>query len=174
MAVAVVVHETAAGAEPWLIVQKPGGLGHIGKSSVAVIAIKSVLPETGAKDVVEPVIIVVADADSTGPSDGMQASFFGDVRECPVPVVFVKPIRRALGNASETRAAQDKQVHPAIVVVIHERTAASGGLHDVLFEFHVPIDDRPAEARGHGYVDEMCVEGTAGSRGPRQGLGGVR
>ena len=32
----------------------------------------------------------------------------------------------------------------------------------------------PDEPMRHGYVDEVCVEGTAGSRGPRQGLGGVR
>ena len=108
MSVAVVIHEGAAGAPPGLIVPKPRILGHIGESSIAVIAIKRVLPEITAKDIVKAVIVVVSDADSTGPSELTQPCFFFDIGKCPVAVVFVQPICGAVGSPSEPSARQHK------------------------------------------------------------------
>jgi hypothetical protein len=54
------MHEGAARAKPLLIAPKPGGFRHIGESSVSVIAVKHVLPEIGAKDVVKTIIVVVS------------------------------------------------------------------------------------------------------------------
>src|ERR1700730_5548401 len=173
MSVAVVIHKRATGAPPGLIVPKPRILGHIGESSVAVVAIKCVLPEIATKDIVKAVVVVVSYADSTSPSDRMQPCFFCDIRKCKVSVVFVQPICGAAGSASEPSARQHKQIRPPIIVVVNEGATASGGLHDVLFDFCVAVDHRRAQARGSRDVHEMGVEGTPGSFGPRQGLGRV-
>src|SRR6266481_5448663 len=108
MSVAVEIHESAAGSPSWLITPKPGRLGHIGESSVAVIAIKRVLPEIAAKNIVKAIIVVVPDADSTGPSERTQPCFFRNIGKCPVAVVFVQPICGAVGSASEPSARQHK------------------------------------------------------------------
>src|SRR6267143_85174 len=145
----------------------------IDESSVAVIAIKRVLPKTGAKDIVKAVVVVVCNTDSTGPSKRTQACFYRNIGKCPVPVIHVQSIGRAFGSATQARAAQNKQIHPPIIVVINEGAAASGGLHDVLFDFCVAVDYRRAQARRSSDVHEMGVEGTPGSFGPRQGLGSM-
>src|SRR6266446_5053708 len=173
MSVAVEIHESAAGSPSWLITPKPGRLGHIGESSVAVIAIKRVLPEIAAKNIVKAIIVVVSDADSTGPSKRTQPCFFCDIGKCPVPVILVQSIGRAFGSATQARAAQKKQIHPPIIVVINEGAAASGGLHDVFFDFCVAVDHRRMQARASSDVHEMGVEGASGSCGFWQGFGGV-
>src|ERR1700688_803816 len=173
MAVAVVIHKRAAGAKPWLIAKKAGGFGEIGKSAITVVAVKRVLSKVGAKNILEAVVVVVADANSTSPPYGVQAGFFGDVGKCTVAVIFVKPIGGALGCASEAGAGENEQIHPAVIIVINEGAAASGGFDDVLFEFEVAVNYRSAESRGGGDVHEAGVEGTARSCGPWQGLGGV-
>ena len=131
MSITVVIQESASGSPPWLIAPKPGGFRHIGESSVAVIAIKGVLTEIAAEDIVKPIVVVVPDANSTGPTKRAQPCFFCDVGKCPVTVILIQPIRRAFRSASKARAAQNKQIHPAIIIVIDESAAASGGLHDV-------------------------------------------
>src|SRR5215469_12014311 len=173
VSIAVVVHEAAAGAKPWLVVRESGGFGHVGESSVAVVSIESVLPEIGAKDVVKAVVVVVAYTNPAGPADRVQAGFLGDIRERPVAVVLVQPIRRAFGSASQARAAENKQIHPPVIVIINERAAASGGFHDVLFDLFIAIAHRRVQSGGSGYIHEVSVERAPGQRGSRQGLGGM-
>src|ERR1700674_1918773 len=105
ISIAVIIHEGAARAKPLLIAPKPGGFCYIGESSVSVIAVKHVLPEIGAKDVVKAIVVVISDADSAGPSERPQLCFFRDTRKGPIPIVLIQPIRRALRSASETCAA---------------------------------------------------------------------
>src|SRR5215469_18340697 len=140
MAVAVVVHEAAAGSKSCLIVPKAGRLGHIGERSVAVIAVQGVLSKIGAKYVVKAVVVIVSDRDSTCPSEPVQTRFLCDIRECPVPVILIQPVRCALGSASKTRAGENKQIHPPIIVIVDEGAPASGRLHDVLFALLIAID----------------------------------
>src|SRR6266567_4595301 len=101
MTIAVVVHERAACSKPRLIAPQPGGLGHIGEGSVAVVAIKSVLAEVGAEDIVKAIVVVVPDADSTSPSERAQTCFLRNIRKRSVAVVFVQAIRRAFWRACE-------------------------------------------------------------------------
>ena len=105
MSIAVVIQEGAAGSKPLLIAPQPGRLGNIGESSVAVVAVKHVLPEIGAKDIVKAIVVVVSDADSAGPPEQAQPCLFSDIRKCPIPVILIQPIRRAHRGASEARAA---------------------------------------------------------------------
>src|SRR4029077_7565998 len=76
ISVPVVIDKGATGSKPLLIAPQPGGFRHIGESSVAVVAVKRVLPESGAKDVIQAVVVVVPNADSTGPSERAQPCFF--------------------------------------------------------------------------------------------------
>src|SRR5207253_2474454 len=110
------------------------------RCSVAVIAVQRVLSKIGAKYVVKAVVVIVSDRDSTCPSEPVQTRFLRDIRECPVPVVLVQPIRRAVGGACEARAGENKQIHPPIIVIVNEGAPASGGLHDVLFALFIAID----------------------------------
>src|SRR5205807_9941589 len=56
VSVTVVVHQGAAGAKPLFIVPKARRLGHMGESSVAVIAVQRVLSKIGAKYFVKAVV----------------------------------------------------------------------------------------------------------------------
>src|SRR5215472_11648301 len=104
MPIAVVINERAAGAKPWLLVPQPGRLGYVRKSAV---------------------VVVVSDANSRSPPERMQTCFLGNICKCPVTIVFVQPVRGAFRGASEPRAAQHKQIHPSVVVVINEGATAS-------------------------------------------------
>src|SRR5947199_2875082 len=75
VSVTVVVHEGAAGPKPLLIVRKASRLGHIGQSSVAVIAAQRVLSNLGAQYVVKAVVVIVSAPDSTCPSEPMPTRF---------------------------------------------------------------------------------------------------
>src|ERR1700686_2430137 len=79
MSVAIVIYEAAAGPKPVLIAQQSRRLRHIGESSIPVVAVQNVLPERGAKDILEAIVVVVSDADSTGPSERMQPCLFCDI-----------------------------------------------------------------------------------------------
>ncbi len=68
VAVAVVIEESASRAPAVCRLRQTGGLGHVRESAVAVIAIEDVLSPVGDEQIVEAVIVVVADADAAGPS----------------------------------------------------------------------------------------------------------
>src|SRR5580692_1843411 len=127
MPVAVVIEKTASSAPPRLFVQKPGGLRYVRKRAVAIVAVKDVLSEVGAKNIFKPVVIVVPDANARSPADGTQARLFCNVRERPITIVLVQSVRGLGRSAFEPGATQQKNIHPSIVVIINERAAASGG-----------------------------------------------
>src|SRR6202034_1959030 len=173
MSVAVVIYEAAAGPKPMLSAQQSGRPRDIGESSIPVVAVQNVLPERGAKDIVEAIVVVVPDADSTSPSERAQSCFFRNICKRSVAVVFVQPIRGAPGSAFQPSARQHKQVHPPIIIVINEGAAASSGLYDVLFDFWVTIDHWIVQNRDSSDVHKMGVEGTSGCCGSGQRPGGV-
>src|ERR1700727_3029551 len=89
VAIPIVVKETASRSPSRLIVQQPGGFRDVGKRSISIIAIKTVLPEAGAEDILKPVVVVVPDADTGGPAYGTQAGLLGHIRKSTVPIVLV-------------------------------------------------------------------------------------
>ena len=66
--------------------------GYIGERAVAVIAIQNVLAPVGDEEILEAVIVIVADGDRRRPAGTKQPRFFGDIRECAVAIVFVEPV----------------------------------------------------------------------------------
>ena len=117
---------------------KPGLPGHIGKCAIAIVAVEPVLSEVGAEDVVEAVVVVVGDANSIGPACRLQAGLFGDVRESAVTVIFVQAVRRFGRIAVQARSRKQKNIHPAIIVVINEGASATIGLQDVFLRSTPP------------------------------------
>src|SRR5712692_6601268 len=88
----VVVKETASRSPAWLIVPKAGTLGHVGKRSIAVVSIKTVLPEVSTENILESVVVVVTDANAGRPARCLQTGFFRDIDEGAVAIVLVKAI----------------------------------------------------------------------------------
>src|ERR1039458_3103634 len=62
--VAVDVDEGASRAPPRALVQQARLLGHIRKRAVAVVAVKNIPRPAGDKDILEAIVVVVADRDA--------------------------------------------------------------------------------------------------------------
>ena len=132
--VAVVIHKSAAGVPPLAIAGDAGLLAHVRECSVAVVVIQHVLPKVRHKQIVEAVIVVVADANSLSPARMRQPSFGRHVGKRPVPVVFEKMIRGFLsrGETFQPRPIHEENIEPAVVVVIIESDAAPRGFEKIL------------------------------------------
>src|SRR5215469_7631397 len=92
MPIAIVIKEAATGSPSWLIIPKPGGLGDIPKGPVAVVAVQTVLPKIGTKNVLESIVVVIADADPRRPSYVPQSGLFRDVGKRAITIVLVESI----------------------------------------------------------------------------------
>src|SRR5439155_8595542 len=89
-AVAIVVDESAAGVPALAGAGDAGFFADVGKGAVAVVVVEDVFPEVRDEEIVEAVVIVIADADALSPAGMKQASFGGDVGESAVAIVFEK------------------------------------------------------------------------------------
>ena len=95
----------------------------------------------GGVEIVEAVVVRVAVAQVERPSAGFHANFFGDIRECPVPVVMkyrdasavirrLKALREKsrrfrIEDINGLKVRPDEQVHVTIAVVV-ERHRGNG------------------------------------------------
>ncbi len=158
-AVAVVIDEGAAGAPTISGMKKSGLLRDIGEGAVAIVVIEDVLAPVGQKQIVEAVVIVVADGNGGGPSVASEAGFFGDVDKGTVAIVFVEAVGGSRRRAFQTGAAEKKNVEPAIVVVVDKRAATADRFDDVGFFRFAAVDDGRVEAGLRRDVDKMSTEG---------------
>ena len=94
------------------------------------------------EEILEPVVVVVADADADGPTGILQAGFFGDVGERAIAIIFVEAIAGALAEFLQPAPAEDKDVHPAIVVVIEKSAAAAHDLRNISCARAVAVEHR--------------------------------
>src|SRR5882762_5486988 len=98
--ITVVVKETASRSPAWRlvprvvprVVPKTGAPGTVGKRSIPVVAIETVLPEVSAEDILESVVVGIPDANPGSPPGRLQASLLRDIREGSVAVVLVEAI----------------------------------------------------------------------------------
>src|SRR6266568_2454106 len=95
MAISVVV-EKCAPSPPTrrTLFPETGLFRNVSKCAIAIVAIQTILPEAGAEDVVEAVIVIVGDANAVRPTRHPQARFICDIGESAVAVVLVEAIRR--------------------------------------------------------------------------------
>ena len=133
MAIAVVVHEGAAGSPARLLAGDTSFFANVGEGAVAIVVIQNILTVVGDEEVIEAVVVVIADADALSPTGTAETGFVGDVGEGAVTIVLEEVRARflAFGEAFQTRAVYDKDVEPAVVVVIVEGNSAAGRLEQI-------------------------------------------
>src|SRR6202042_24401 len=90
VAIPVVVEETASCSPAGLLVPKTGSLSHVGKRSIPVVTIETILPKIRAEDVFESVVVVVAEAAPGGPPHCLQPRRFRHIGKSAVAAVLVK------------------------------------------------------------------------------------
>ncbi len=106
MAVAVVIQESAAGTPARLVVREAGGFGDVRESAVTVVSEENILSEVSAKNIVEAVVVVIRDANTIGPANGMQSGLLGHVGKCSVTIVLVEAVRGAGRRALQASAGE--------------------------------------------------------------------
>ncbi len=116
----------------------PACFGHVGKRAIAVVVVQAVLPQVRDEEVIEAIVVVVADAHAVCPAGRLQPGLLGDIGEGAVAIVLVQPVRRLRRIAVQSCARQQKDIHPAIVVVIDECAAAAVGFENVLLRIRLP------------------------------------
>src|SRR5208282_3866362 len=132
MAVAIVVHEGAARAPARIGVLQAGLFGYLGECPVAVVAIEFILPVEGAKEIFPTVVIVIAHTNSRGPARELQAGLFCDVRKRAITIIFVQAVGGTWRRSRHRRATEQKNVHPAVIVVVEKSAATANGFEDVV------------------------------------------
>src|SRR2546430_15689476 len=137
-------------------------LCHVGKCAIAVVAIENVVAPIGDEQIFKPVVVVVPDAYSVGPPRFEQPRFLGDICECAVTVVLVKTIARIFGSIRQTNSREDKNVEPAIVVVVQKCTTAASYLDDVVLAINATVDRAVTQTSSRPDILKACVKRQAG------------
>ena len=153
-AVAIALDERASGgvANAWL--QEPGLFCHVGEGAVAVVTVEAILAVAGDEEVVEAIVVVIADADTHGPARLAEAGFLGDVGEGAVAVVLVESIAGPGRNAVQAATGEQENIHPSIVVVVDEGAAGAHDFEDVGGLFVLPVEGGVGESGGGAHVNE--------------------
>ena len=121
--------------------QEAGALGHVCENSIAIVVEQNVLAHTGDENVIEAIVIVVADRNADCPDAAAQTRLRGDVFERAVAVVVIEPDSGAgRGGAGLAATGEDYYVLPAVVVVVNEGSSAAHGSEDVIYMAFVAID----------------------------------
>src|SRR5215813_1413159 len=105
----------------------------VGEAPLASIAIERVLSPICHEQIVKAVIIEIAHTSALTPTIPRQIGLFGNVGESPVLVVAVKMADRLLAilKTFERGPVDEKNIQPAVVIVVNQGDAAAGGLDDV-------------------------------------------
>ena len=142
MAVAIVVDKSAAGVPALAISGDARIFADVGEGAITVVVVENTFAEVSDEKIVETVVIVVSDTNSLSPTGVEQAGFGGDVGESAIAIVFEEMRRGLLASRKtfEAPAVDEKNVQPAVVVVIIESDAAAGGFEKV-FVFVLATED---------------------------------
>ena len=167
LAIAIVVDESAAGAPASSRARDSGLFTHIGEGAVPIVVVQNILAEVSDEQIVVAVVIVVADADALAPAGVLEPSLERDVGESAVAIVLEQVVERlfARWKAFEPRTVDQKNVEPAIVVVVIERDAAASGLEQVFVLVLAAKDRLGVESGFFCNVDKGDAEITAEGRG---------
>src|SRR6267142_650558 len=137
-------------------------LGHVGKGAITVVAIENVVSPVSDEQIFKPVVVVIPDAYSVCPPRFEQPRFLGDICECAVAVVLVKAIARTFGSVRQANSRKDKNVEPAVVVVVHKCAAATCYFDYVVLTIHTTVDSAVMQASSHPDILKVRVEWQAG------------
>ncbi len=162
-AVAIVIDPDSAGRE-LVRTPEPRGFGHVRKRAVAVVVEEMALADSSNKDVVEAIVVVVADRDAHPKKRNVQARPARHVGEGPVVIIVVKLQRGraafgAMGwMAGPVLAVDQQDVRESVVVVIDEGAAGTHGFRKpLLSEGSVVVGEMDAGLRGDvAEADGLC------------------
>ncbi len=140
-AVAVVIEKRAAGVPA---VQARGSLArgfrdacflaHVGERAVAVVMVEHAIAPIGDEQVVQAVVIVIADAAALAPASARHAGFDRHVGERAVAIILEQAAHRSvvLGPIGlKACAVHEENIQPAVMIVVVERHAAAGGFQQI-------------------------------------------
>jgi hypothetical protein len=153
MTVAVIVDESAAGAPCFARACDAGFLADVGECSVAIVVIKDILAVVSDVQILETIVVIVADTGALAPASVREAGFLSDIGEGAVVVVAVEMICGSFvcsEAAVELCAVDDEDIGPAVVIVVEDRDASAGGFDDVFFRGDA------AEGVGHCEAGSFC------------------
>ncbi len=142
------------------LVATPAFSRDVRECAVSVVVIQNVLAERGDENIVEAVVVVIADANALSPAVMDQTGFCGDVGEGAVAIIFEK-MRNwflALGKSFEAPAVHQENIQPVVVVVIVESDAAAGCFEQIFVFVFAAEDSFGVEAGFAGDVDEADAD----------------
>ena len=132
LSVAVVINERAAVAPGFAVSGYPRLLADLGEGAVDVV-IETILTVVSNVKILPAVVVVIADAYALAPSSCGQTRPYRDINKRAVVVVVVEVAGRRLSGRKTLKcgAIDDEDIGPAIVVVIEDGDAGTGGLNNV-------------------------------------------
>src|ERR1035441_5762450 len=156
MAVAVIVNPCASRA-PCLA--RPGYarfLRDLGEHAILVV-IQAVLPVVGDVEIFPSVVVVIADADPLAPARRSQTRFHSDISEGAVVIVAIEMIGGSFtrGKAFQGCSVHQKNVGPAVVIVVENGRAGASGFDDVLLRVLAAEHDGRRQASLLGNVGKV-------------------
>jgi len=107
---------------------------HVLEGAVALVVVEPVAVHAGDEDVLEAVVVVVADGDAVVEAGAGEACAFGDVFEVAVAVILEKAVgvfRGGLLQRPDVGAVGEEDVGMAVVVVVEDGHASGHGLRRV-------------------------------------------
>src|SRR5947209_8273771 len=122
----VIIEKGTAGTPSNLFRIEPGLLGYVGKGSIAVVVIQNIMTPVGDKQIVEPIVVVVAYAHPLPPSHPNKPCLFAYISKGSITIVSKKPVSWCGGFRSlKGPSVDEKNILPTVVVVIKKGCAAT-------------------------------------------------
>ena len=114
---------------------------------------KAVIPSTElsleeGEQILDAIIVVIANTNPTCPPGRSQAGLLGYVGERAIPIVVIETVAAARGNPFECSSSEDQRVHPPVVVIVEKRAPCTVHLDDVGIAIRVPVDHGVGESGG--------------------------
>src|SRR5579884_245148 len=119
-----------------------------------------------------PVVAIVSSAHTVAPSRMTKTRLFRDIRKSTVAVVMIEAVcRRGFTGRqiAKHHPAGDKDIQPAVAVVIVESDARAVRFKNVLLAEFLPIDHGSSEARPRSHIDQRHRPGPPGKLRPGRG-----
>ncbi len=109
-------------------------LCHIRERAVTIVVVESVAVNAGHENVRVTVVVIIADRDADIEARSFQARMLSDIGEGAVPVVAeeaVRILRRGFLQSRDVCAVREKDIGPAVAVVIEYCDTASHGFRNI-------------------------------------------
>ncbi len=156
--IAIIVDPGAARAPASALVPEAGCPGDVGERAVAIVAVERVLSPLRDEDIVEAVVIVIADGDSEGPVLASQAGVGGDIGKRPVAVVPVEAVRGVGDGAVAPGSRKGENIQPAVVIVVDKRHPAADGFENIIHPIGRSENHRLTQSGGLSDIGEAGVK----------------